>query len=81
MLERMNIVRSVVLAASFLFAAACGPSDYNKTCSSTSDCKSGLMCPTVGPMAGKCTRSCTKDEECADLGSNLVCTSDVCTPK
>jgi len=62
--------------------AACGGANksFNDTCSSTSDCQSGYVCPTVGPMAGKCTKSCTKDQECAAIGAG-VCTSDVCLPK
>ncbi len=64
-----------------LLATACGGGGYDQSCAQNADCSGGLMCPTVGPMQGKCTKSCTKDEECASLGSNLVCTSDVCTPR
>ncbi len=76
----MNIVRFAVLAV--LTLAACGGGGgkaYNDSCSSGSDCQSGYICPTNGPMAGKCTISCTKDEQCTAIGGG-VCTSDVCDP-
>jgi hypothetical protein len=70
------------LVAGVLLFGCGGSADkkYNETCGSSSDCTSGLTCPTTGPMSGKCTKSCTKDEECASIGTG-VCTSDVCAPK
>ena len=76
----MIALRSFALVALILAAACGGPSDYNGSCAASSDCKSGLMCPTTGPMTGKCTISCTKDEQCTPIGGG-VCTSDVCVPK
>ncbi len=79
-------IRRTRAAPVVLFAAAivigCGGSDkkYDESCGSSGDCSSGLTCPTKGPMSGKCTKACTKDEECAPIGSG-VCTSDVCAPK
>jgi len=68
----------------FLLAAGCGESSgktYNESCSSDSNCATGL-CPTKGPMTGKCTISCSKDEHCTSVtNSGAVCTSDVCAPK
>ncbi len=77
MTRRLLSLLSLLAALS----SACGSgTSYNNACASAKDCASGLICPTVGPMQGRCTKSCTKDEECASLGSKLVCTSDVCTP-
>ena len=76
----MTRFRFALLSTAFLLLG-CGGSNYNSTCTSSSQCTGGLFCPTVGPMQGKCTKNCTKDEECSSLGSNLVCTSDVCTPR
>jgi hypothetical protein len=63
-------------------AVSCGGASkgYGDSCSSSGDCKSPMSCPTQGPMTGRCTKSCTKDEECAPIGGG-VCTSDVCVPK
>ncbi len=69
----------VVLATVTLAACGGGGKSYGSTCSSASDCQSGFICPTDGPMAGKCTISCTKDEQCTSIGGG-VCTSDVCDP-
>lgn len=76
------LVRSVAVACFVALGLACGGSskNFNDSCSSSSDCQSSYVCPTVGPMQGKCTISCTKDEQCAAIGAG-VCTSDVCIPK
>lgn len=81
--RRAQTSTHLFLAASLLaLLSACGGSDkkYNDSCGSSNDCTSGLTCPTKGPMSGKCTKACTKDEECAAIGGG-VCTSDVCAPK
>jgi hypothetical protein len=77
----MKALLSGAIVALVTNAAACGGGGgkYGDHCSSAGDCQSSMTCPTVGPMAGRCTKSCTKDEECAAIGGG-VCTSDVCVP-
>lgn len=73
-----RLVAALVLS---LAALSCGgPADYGDGCGKSADCKSPMVCPTEGPMSGRCTKDCTKDEECASIGGG-VCSSDVCNPK
>lgn len=64
-----------------LLGLSCGSSgSYNSTCASSNTCDSPMVCPTAGPMTGRCTINCTKTEQCASYGGG-ECTSDVCVPK
>jgi len=78
--RRVRATAAIIVVGAIVIG--CGGSDkkYDESCGSSGDCSSGLTCPTKGPMSGKCTKACTKDEECASIG-NGVCTSDVCAPK
>ena len=79
----MRRLTRVTLVGILLAVAGCGESSgksYSEACAEDAQCATGL-CPTKGPMSGKCTVSCSKDEHCSSLGSDLVCTSDVCAPK
>ena len=71
---------AALLAAGLAIACGGGGKSYGDSCSSPGDCQSGLTCPTAGRMTGRCTKSCTKDEECSAIGGG-VCTSDVCVPQ
>jgi len=73
----MMRLAAVLLAVAL--SACSGANNFNVACGSASDCTQGQICPTAGPMQGRCTKACTKDEECSALSSgHVVCTSDVC---
>ena len=79
--ETLLMIRTMLFTLGVLAMSACGgQSGYGGSCSQASDCKSSMICPTSGPMSGRCTQACTKDEECAAVGGG-VCSSDVCNPK
>ncbi|MBS2027609.1 MAG: hypothetical protein JST54_06885 [Deltaproteobacteria bacterium] len=74
-------IRAISLVLGLFCLSSCGgASGYGGSCGQASDCTSSMICPTQGPMTGRCTQACTKDEECAGIGGG-VCSSDVCNPK
>jgi hypothetical protein len=55
------------------------------SCDSTSDCGTGLSCPSFFFVANAdtrevCTRTCANDAACVPLGSNYVCATYTATP-
>ncbi|MFT3843022.1 MAG: serine/threonine-protein kinase [Myxococcaceae bacterium] len=69
-------------ALALALLSSCGSEGYfNLACGNAGDCSSGQVCPVTGPMQGRCTKACSKDEQCSGLSSgHVVCSSDVCTP-
>jgi len=74
------MTRTLAALLAALALSACGSANaFNTACVNDSDCTKGQICPGLGPMQGRCTKSCTKDDDCSGLTSgHVVCSSNVC---
>ncbi|MCA9645021.1 MAG: hypothetical protein H6718_27225 [Polyangiaceae bacterium] len=75
----LKLLRSLILFALFLPLTACASGSFGDKCDVNSDCEEDLVCPTTGPMLGKCTMTCDRDSECVNFGDEVQCDDSVCT--
>jgi hypothetical protein len=72
---------SALIAAVALLASCGSDNNFNLACGTAADCSKAQICPTQGPMQGRCTKVCSKDTDCGNLSSNPVtCVANECTP-
>jgi hypothetical protein len=80
-------IRYVVWLATTLAFVGCGKSGIGESCDSNSDCADGMSCilyggKDIGPSGPECVDkklcsiTCTKDTDCASLGTGLICVND-----
>jgi hypothetical protein len=72
----MNVWKFLVVGSFFsgLVVACSGAKvGFMQDCKTSDDCDSGFSCGAHGDIAGQCTRDCSADSDCANLGSKAYC--------